>query len=115
MLNYGECRAHVKYWCQDLEFWISCLRLDRVGYLYYNSSMKIKTSVTLSERALKALDKMAGKNGNRSALVEEAVHAYFKQKRREERDARDIELINRHADALNKEARDALLDQADFL
>lgn len=77
--------------------------------------MKVKTSVTLSEDTVKALDKLAGKNGNRSLLVEEAVHAYLTNKSREARDARDIEIINRHAGTLNKEALDVLADQADIL
>ncbi len=70
--------------------------------------MKIKTSVTLSKDIIKAMNKAVGKNGNRSALVEDAVHAYLVLKRHEARNAHDFEIINRNAAKLNKEALDTL-------
>ena len=40
------------------------------------------------------------------------MQQYFRQQARARRDARDIELINRHADELNAEAEDVLRYQA---
>jgi hypothetical protein len=45
---------------------------------------------------------------NRSALLERAARAYLAQLERDKRDARDIEIINRNADRLNREAMDTL-------
>jgi hypothetical protein len=45
---------------------------------------------------------------NRSALLERAARAYLAQLERENRDRRDLEIINRNADRLNREAVDTL-------
>jgi Arc/MetJ-type ribon-helix-helix transcriptional regulator len=76
--------------------------------------MKVKTSVTLSEEALKAIDRLAGRGGNRSRVVEAAVLQFAAARDRLARDARDRERIDRHADALNREALDVLGYQADL-
>lgn len=70
--------------------------------------MKVKTSITLPEELLSALDRAAGGHTNRSRLIEQAVRALLESKARATRDARDIEVINRHADRLNAEAADVL-------
>lgn len=45
---------------------------------------------------------------NRSALLERAALAYLDKLSRQERDRRDLELINRNADRLNREVEDTL-------
>jgi metal-responsive CopG/Arc/MetJ family transcriptional regulator len=75
--------------------------------------MKIKTSITLSEDVFKAIDELAGQSKNRSEFIETAVRAYIAQIVRRERNARDLEIINRHADRLNKEALDVLAYQGE--
>jgi len=45
---------------------------------------------------------------NRSALLERAAMAYLAQMERQARDRRDIEIIDRNADRLNREALDTL-------
>lgn len=75
--------------------------------------MRQKTSVTLSEETLRALDE-AAEGGNRSRLVEEAVRDYLARRARAAREARDLAILNRSADALNREVRDVLDYQGDF-
>ena len=71
--------------------------------------MKIKTSITLSEELLKILDKRATQlKRNRSDYIEAAVWAFLRQSARAERNARDLEILNRRADDLNAEALDVL-------
>lgn len=75
--------------------------------------MKIKTSITLSEDVLSAIDESAKRQRkNRSDIIETAVRAYLKQAARAERNARDLEILNRRADYLNDEALDVLGYQA---
>jgi hypothetical protein len=45
---------------------------------------------------------------NRSALLERAAEAYLARLEKEQRDQRDVEIINRRAGRLNREARDVL-------
>jgi metal-responsive CopG/Arc/MetJ family transcriptional regulator len=80
----------------------------------YFSSMKVKTSITLSEDLLKAIDKHTGEHKNRSEFIEDAVRAFIIQLIKREQDARDLELINQHADSLNREAADVLTYQVDL-
>ena len=79
----------------------------------YGSGMRVKTSVTLSEESLRAIDQLAGRNGNRSQIIEQAVREYVEHRRRLRRDARDLEILNRAAQRLNREMEDVLGYQAD--
>jgi metal-responsive CopG/Arc/MetJ family transcriptional regulator len=70
--------------------------------------MKSKTSITLSRPLLAKLDRVVGKTGNRSALIERAVADYLDQLAREQRDRRELQILNDAAEALNREAEDVL-------
>jgi metal-responsive CopG/Arc/MetJ family transcriptional regulator len=71
--------------------------------------MKCKTSITLSEDIVRAVDRRARRcKTNRSDVIENAVRAYLLQVVRDEIDARDFEVINRNAARMNREAADAL-------
>ncbi|RPJ51431.1 MAG: ribbon-helix-helix protein, CopG family [Methanobacteriota archaeon] len=71
--------------------------------------MKVKTSITLSEDLLKAVDKRTKQQKRtRSDFIEAALRTFIQQLIREEQNARDLEIINRRADALNKEAAEVL-------
>lgn len=74
--------------------------------------MKEKTSITLSSDVLAEVDRNAGSKASRSAFIESVLREYFKQKVREALHARDVELINAHADYLNREMEDVLRYQA---
>ena len=88
--------------------------LDKVFFLGYFCSMKVKTSITLSEDLLKAIDEYAGEFKNRSKFIEDAVRAFIIQLIQRQQDARDLEIINQHADRLNREAADVLTYQVDL-
>jgi metal-responsive CopG/Arc/MetJ family transcriptional regulator len=76
--------------------------------------MKIKTSITLSEDLLKAIDEYAREYNNRSEFIEKAVRVFIRQLIRRQQDARDLKIINRRADYLNQEAMDVLAYQVDL-
>ena len=73
--------------------------------------MKVKTSITLSQDLLKAINQRMGQHKNRSDFIETAVRTFINQIIRDEQDRRDLETINRCADRLNKEAVDVLAYQ----
>jgi metal-responsive CopG/Arc/MetJ family transcriptional regulator len=73
--------------------------------------MKIKTSITLAEDLLKAIDEQPGAHKSRSDFIERAVRSYITQNIRDRQNARDLEIINRKADRLNEEANDVLAYQ----
>jgi metal-responsive CopG/Arc/MetJ family transcriptional regulator len=75
--------------------------------------MKIKTSITISDKLLEAVDARARQqNRTRSDFIEVAVWAFIAQLIRDEQNARDFEIINRRSDFLNQEAIDVLEYQA---
>lgn len=76
--------------------------------------MKYKTSVTLSEEVIRALDDLKGEHSNRSQAIEKAVHFYIEQRRRQKREARDLKILNSKYKSLNKEAEDVLDYQIDL-
>ena len=72
--------------------------------------MKVKTSVTLSQDLLDAVDELA-RSSSRSEVIERAVRDYLAARTREARDARDVEIMNRLADTYNAETADLLTYQ----
>jgi len=67
--------------------------------------VRVKTSITLPKGLLTRLDRV---DKNRSALLERAALTYLAQLERRARDRNDIEIINRNAERLNREAMDTL-------
>jgi hypothetical protein len=70
-----------------------------------NPLWKAKTSITFPSDLLARLDRI---DKNRSALLERAALAYLAYVERLDRDRKDIEIINRNANRLNREARDTM-------
>jgi metal-responsive CopG/Arc/MetJ family transcriptional regulator len=75
--------------------------------------MKRKTSITLSEELLELVDRSTAKGGNRSGTIERLLRESIGARVRRAADARDLALINRHADELNAEGEDVLGYQVD--
>jgi metal-responsive CopG/Arc/MetJ family transcriptional regulator len=59
--------------------------------------MKVKTSVTLSEKLLAAIDEVAGPGCNRSAVIEEAATEWVRRRRKDERNQKDAAIYARMA------------------
>jgi metal-responsive CopG/Arc/MetJ family transcriptional regulator len=76
--------------------------------------MRVKTSVTIDEKVLHAIDQVATRGRSRSRIIEDAARDYLTRKARAARDTRDRELIDRAADALNREMEDVLSYQVDL-
>jgi len=74
--------------------------------------MKEKTSITLSKEILAGIDRIAGPRQSRSAFIESVLARYLRDRIRAQRDARDLEIINRNAERLNRDAVDGLEYQA---
>jgi metal-responsive CopG/Arc/MetJ family transcriptional regulator len=74
--------------------------------------MKEKTPITLSREVLTGIDRIAGSKQSRSAFIEAILQRYLKERSRARREARDLAIINRNAEQLNRDALDALEDQA---
>jgi metal-responsive CopG/Arc/MetJ family transcriptional regulator len=73
--------------------------------------MKVKTSITLSNEVLKAIDLHIGEYRSRSEFIETAARTFIAKLARKEAERRDLEIINRNADSLNAEAEDVLTYQ----
>ncbi len=76
--------------------------------------MKRKTSITLSEGVVKAVDRLTPKGGSRSETIERLLRESVLRQARRSRDLKDLEAINRHAEQLNEEAEDVLRYQVDL-
>lgn len=68
--------------------------------------MKSKTSLTLSEDVISAIDKLAGKKYSRSEYVDSVLRNFLFERDRARRHAEEVRKINRYADELNQEAED---------
>jgi len=75
--------------------------------------MKVKTSVTIDEGLLKAIDKATGRGRSRSRIIEDAAREYLARRARAARERRDLNILNAAADALNREMEDVLAYQGD--
>jgi metal-responsive CopG/Arc/MetJ family transcriptional regulator len=76
--------------------------------------MKMKTSITLSEDIVKYIDASAGDSQTRSEFIENALRDFIAKQQQKERDLKDLAIINRRANKLNKEAEDVLSYQAEL-
>ncbi len=74
--------------------------------------MKTKTSITLSQDILRAIDAHMGGYKSRSDFLETAARVFIEHLKKKEAELRDLEIINRHAESLNDEAEDVLGFQA---
>jgi metal-responsive CopG/Arc/MetJ family transcriptional regulator len=75
--------------------------------------MRVKTSVTIDERVLRAIDKATTRTRSRSRLIEDAAREYLARRSRADREARDLAILNGAADELNREMEDVLAYQGD--
>jgi metal-responsive CopG/Arc/MetJ family transcriptional regulator len=76
-------------------------------------SMRVKTSVTIDERVLRAIDKTTTRHRSRSRVIEDAAREFLARRSRAAREARDLAILNEAADGLNREMDDVLAFQAD--
>jgi len=75
--------------------------------------MKVKTSITLSPSTIEAVDELAGPGMTRSRVIEQAVLEFVERRRRRLREQKDLEILNRSADRLNREIEDVLAFQVE--
>lgn len=71
-------------------------------------SPRRKTSVTLPEDLLQDVNEMSQEYQSRSHFIETVLRTFVTQRKREERDARDLAIINENADRLNAETTELL-------
>jgi hypothetical protein len=63
---------------------------------------------------MKTIAREGRKGESRSQTIERLLHEVIAARRRQAADARDLALIDQHADSLNEEAEDVLGYQADL-
>ncbi len=76
--------------------------------------MKVKTSITLSEDLLDEVDRAAGSE-SRSTFIEGVLRGFLRRRALSQEQARDREILDCVADALNEEALDVLEYQTTWL
>ena len=76
-------------------------------------SKRVKTSVTIDEQVLRAIDKATTRSRSRSRLLQNAAREFLARRARAAREARDLAILNESAKDLNKEMEDVLGYQAD--
>ena len=76
--------------------------------------MKVKTSITLSEDIVRYIDTSVGDQQTRSEFIEKAVRDFIARRMQKERDSKDLAILNKEAERLNKEAEDVLSYQAEL-
>lgn len=75
--------------------------------------MRVKTSVTIDEGLLRAIDKVTRPGRSRSRILEDAAREYLTRHARSARESRDLQILNAAADDLNREMEDVLTYQGD--
>lgn len=74
--------------------------------------MKKKTSISVSEGILKLIDSLPDSPA-RSQVIEKALIFYFKSRKAQAREKKDLEILNAKSKDLNNEALDVLEYQSD--
>jgi metal-responsive CopG/Arc/MetJ family transcriptional regulator len=76
--------------------------------------MKVKTSITLSEDVLAAIDRVIGESKNRSAFIENLIRDHIEKRAKKLQEDKDLEILNKNSDRLNREAEDVLSYQVEL-
>jgi metal-responsive CopG/Arc/MetJ family transcriptional regulator len=76
--------------------------------------MKVRTYVTLPKDLLVMIDALAGKKHKRSEIVESALRDYIDKEKSAKLNQRDIDIINKNADSINKQVEETLEFQAEW-
>lgn len=76
--------------------------------------MKVRTSVTLPEDLLVKIDRLTNKKHTRSAVIESALRDYVAKSTPKRLNRKDIEIINRNAELLNKQVEETLEFQVEW-
>ena len=112
------CPRHFALWANGMQG-VPCApspsapRVDNTPAREHTDAMKVRTSITLPQELLRAVDRCARQQGKtRSNFVEAVLRTSTKRPVQDrKRNARDLEIINRNADSLNREASDVLEHQ----
>ena len=75
--------------------------------------MKLKTSITLDEDVVAAVEAASHPGESRSQAIERLLRESLAARARAQIDARERSIIDKHADELNREAMDVLGYQVD--
>lgn len=78
------------------------------------SPIKVKTSITISKKILASIDALLKEKENRSEFIEKILKDYLRSTNLKSYSTKDLEIINRNADRLNKEAEDVLSYQVEL-
>ena len=73
--------------------------------------MKLKTSITLEQDVIAAVDEAAREGESRSQVIERLLRQSLSARERVKIDQKDRKTIDEHADELNEEAVDVLAYQ----
>ena len=76
--------------------------------------MKVKTSITLSADILKEIDQATENVRSRSMFIEQAVREYLRQRKHEQQQRADLEILNEASERLDAEASDVLSYQVEL-
>ncbi len=76
--------------------------------------MKVKTSISISKDILEAVDNYSTPSRSRSDFIEYVLIEFFKKIECDRQHEKDLKIINRRANRLNKEALDVLHYQVDL-
>lgn len=76
--------------------------------------MKVQMSVTLSEDLLSTIDRISEKDKTLSDIIEAALEFYIAKLKQPDKSEKDIEIINKNFEYLNKETQDALRYQVEL-
>ena len=76
--------------------------------------MRVRTSVTLPKELLIKVDALTGKTRKRSSVVESALIEYVAKAKPNDVNGRDIDIINKNANLINRQVEETLEFQAEW-
>ena len=73
--------------------------------------MKVQTSITISKKVLNSIYSLLVKKSDRSDFIKQILQEFLTNMRNASRNLEDLEILNKNAERLNKEAEDVLAYQ----
>ena len=79
--------------------------------LFRGTQSKMKSTITISDELMNAIDQITGQKDNIENLIELLLRKYVEEEKKKRRDLTDFRILNDNSEYLNSEAEDVLTYQ----
>ncbi len=82
-----------------------------ITILFRGTQGKMKSTITISDELMNAIDQITGQKNNIENLIELLLRKYIEEEKKKRQDLNDLRILNDNSEYFNSEAKDVLTYQ----